>query len=116
MKTVIQLDQQSYYMGSTVADESPLEPGIYLMPAGTIDAEQPIIPKNHRARWVDNSWTFESLPIIVSAESSIIGQTYVEKRAMEYPTFADQLDLIYHGGIEAWKAAIQAVKDKYPKG
>jgi hypothetical protein len=85
------------------------------MPAGTIDAEHPIIPENHRARWVDNSWTFEPLPIIVSDEPSIAEQTYVEKRAMEYPTFADQFDILYHSGFDAWKAAIQAVKDKYPK-
>jgi hypothetical protein len=26
-----------------------------------------------------------------------------------------QFDLLYHGGLDAWKAAIQAVKDKYPK-
>ena len=41
--------------------------------------------------------------------------TYAEKRAAEYPSFADQFDLIYHGGVEAWKDAIQDVKDKYPK-
>ena len=42
--------------------------------------------------------------------------SYKEKRATEYPSFADQFDLLYHGGMEAWQAAIQAVKDKYPKG
>ena len=41
--------------------------------------------------------------------------TYAQKRAAEYPSFADQFDLIYHGGIDAWKTVIQAVKDKYPK-
>lgn len=41
--------------------------------------------------------------------------TYKELRAAEYPSFADQFDLMYHGGLDAWKAAIQAVKDKYPK-
>jgi len=41
---------------------------------------------------------------------------YKTQRASEYPTIADQLDLLYHGGMDAWKAAIQAVKDKYPKG
>ena len=41
--------------------------------------------------------------------------TYEQKRAAEYPSFADQFDLIYHGGIDAWKTVIQAVKDKYPK-
>ena len=41
--------------------------------------------------------------------------TYADKRRAEYPSFADQFDLLYHGGMDAWKAAIQAVKDKYPK-
>jgi len=41
--------------------------------------------------------------------------TYVEKRASSYPSFADQFDLLYHGGYDAWKAAIEAVKQEYPK-
>jgi hypothetical protein len=41
---------------------------------------------------------------------------YKGKRAAEYPSIPDQLDLLYHGGIDAWKTAIQAVKNKYPKG
>jgi len=41
---------------------------------------------------------------------------YKYKRAAEYPSIVDQLDLMYHGGMDAWKTAIQAVKDKYPKG
>ena len=41
---------------------------------------------------------------------------YKAKRAAEYPSFADQFDLLYHGGMDAWKAAIDAVKTKYPKG
>jgi hypothetical protein len=40
---------------------------------------------------------------------------YKGKRAAEYPSFADQFDLLYHGGMDAWKAAIDAVKNKYPK-
>ena len=41
---------------------------------------------------------------------------YKYQRAAEYPSIVDQLDLMYHGGMDAWKTAIQAVKDKYPKG
>ena len=37
-------------------------------------------------------------------------------RAAEYPTIKDQLDDIYHNGIDGWKATIKTVKDKYPKG
>jgi hypothetical protein len=40
---------------------------------------------------------------------------YVDKRVAEYPSIADQLDDIYHNGVDAWKATIKAVKDKYPK-
>jgi hypothetical protein len=48
-------------------------------------------------------------------QAAIDAMTYAEKRAAEYPSFADQFDLIYHGGIDSWKSAIQVVKDKYPK-
>ena len=41
--------------------------------------------------------------------------TYKDKRAMAYPSIADQLDKIFHEGLDAWKAEIQAVKDTYPK-
>jgi hypothetical protein len=34
---------------------------------------------------------------------------------MEYPPIADQLDDIYHNGVDEWKKTIKAVKDKYPK-
>jgi len=42
-------------------------------------------------------------------------QTILSNRAKEYPSIADQLDDIYHNGIDAWKATIKITKDKYPK-
>ena len=42
-------------------------------------------------------------------------QAYQSKRVAEYPKIEDQLDKIYHSGIDAWKADIKAIKDKYPK-
>ena len=41
---------------------------------------------------------------------------YQYKRAAEYPSVVDQLDDLYHNGIDGWKTTIKAVKDKYPKG
>ena len=41
---------------------------------------------------------------------------YQRKRASEYPSIAEQLDDLYHNGIDGWKSSIKAVKDKYPKG
>ena len=41
---------------------------------------------------------------------------YQRDRASEYPSIVDQLDDLYHNGIDGWKTTIKAVKDKYPKG
>jgi hypothetical protein len=41
---------------------------------------------------------------------------YARNRKAEYPSMADQLDDIFHNGIDGWKATIQVTKDKYPKG
>ena len=40
---------------------------------------------------------------------------YKYQRAKEYPSIVDQLDTLYHSGLDAWKAQIKTVKDKYPK-
>jgi hypothetical protein len=49
-------------------------------------------------------------------DAEIARTAYIGKRQAEYPSYADQFDKIFHEGIDAWKADIQAVKDKYPKG
>jgi hypothetical protein len=48
-------------------------------------------------------------------QAYIDANAYKEQRARAYPSFADQFDLLYHGGYDAWKAAIDAVKQEYPK-
>ena len=40
---------------------------------------------------------------------------YKYNRQAEYPSIVDQLDDIYHNGIDGWKATIKITKDKYPK-
>jgi len=41
--------------------------------------------------------------------------TYADKRKLEYPPIDKQLDTLYHGGYDVWKASIKRIKDKYPK-
>ena len=49
------------------------------------------------------------------ANAEFNAMSYAKKRQQTYPSFADQFDLLYHGGYDAWKAAIDAVKTQYPK-
>lgn len=40
---------------------------------------------------------------------------YQRDRKSEYPSIADQLDMLYHGGYDGWKSVIEQIKNKYPK-
>ena len=61
MKTVSQLDAQGYFVNLVEADESPLEPGVFLIPGGAIDAPAPVVPAGSRARW-SGAWFIEDIP------------------------------------------------------
>jgi hypothetical protein len=50
-----------------------------------------------------------------TVQAYIDANAYKDLRAKEYPSIADQLDTLYHNGLDAWKAQIKTVKDKYPK-
>ena len=50
-----------------------------------------------------------------AVQAYIDANAYKAQRAAAYPSMADQLDLLYHGGMDAWKAAITAVKQEFPK-
>ena len=52
---------------------------------------------------------------LAAVNSWVDPNTYLKQRAAEYPSIAEQLDTLYHGGLTEWKATIKAVKDKYPK-
>ena len=71
------------------------------------DTEETIIAKDINGDEVIINWTE------VNAWSD--PEQYKFKRKKEYPLMADQLDDIFHNGIDSWKANIQIIKDKYPK-
>ena len=50
-----------------------------------------------------------------AVQAYVDAHAYIAKRTSEYPPIGDQLDTIFHEGLDAWKAQIQAVKNKYPK-
>tara|TARA_R100000455_G_C6210738_1_gene78388 strand:+ start:97 stop:690 length:594 start_codon:yes stop_codon:yes gene_type:complete len=52
---------------------------------------------------------------IVEGSDYVSVTPYTEARKAEYPPLEEQLDKIYHSGIDAWKSDIKVIKDKYPK-
>lgn len=62
-KNVVQLDANGYFVGLTEADESPLEPGVWLIPAGAVDAEAPNNPVGYKAKWNGSGFELEAIPV-----------------------------------------------------
>ena len=56
-----------------------------------------------------------TMPTEAEVNAKIAELQVAQNRKNEYPSIADQLDEIYHSGIDAWKATIKVTKDKYPK-
>ena len=69
--------------------------------------------------WLDSKQTepteSEINTEIARLDTEYTNNKYQRDRAAEYPSVVDQLDDIYHNGIDAWKATIKKTKDKYPK-
>ena len=88
---------------------------IYSAYAGTvvsIDDSKGAFDKDGKSVTIDNNKVVAARKAIDDAYAAV---KYKRDRAAEYPTWQDQLDKIYHSGIDAWKADIKAIKDKYPK-
>jgi hypothetical protein len=51
----------------------------------------------------------------LTIDDDVVDRVIIDLRKKAYPTWQDQLDDIYHNGVDGWKATIKATKDKYPK-
>ena len=74
----------------------------------------PVDPDNmDYQRFIDD--IYEKGIEIVEGADYVGVVSYTDARRAEYPPLEDQLDKIYHSGVNAWKADIKVIKDKYPK-
>lgn len=91
------------------------------------DLAKPLFALYPTAKWTLNgdeysglTWLSEDIP--KPSEQTLLDwvdpNAHKQKRANEYPSIGDQLDALFHAGVfpPDMAAAIQAVKDKYPKG
>ena len=60
--TVYQTSSDGLFCFETDADESPLEPGVFLIPRGCVREPPPKAPYGYRARYVAGRWDVEQVP------------------------------------------------------
>ena len=69
--------------------------------------------------WYDNNPNNITVTQIKTKKAELdaidVANEYKMQREKEYPSMQEQLDDLYHNGIDGWKATIKAIKDKYPK-
>ena len=84
--------------------------------ASEIEDEKPLYKQVNNERMEFDSADYDQA-IEDRAQNKLYEQDhgYKDDRRAEYPSIVDQLDDIYHNGIDGWKETIKATKDKYPK-
>ena len=112
---------------ATTANKSPLEEGVWHIPTGATEVEPPSFnSETHTCSFNGTSWVVAVIPtpepepeewekMKFDSKAAYDAKAYSRSRAAEYPSIADQLDDIYHNGVDGWKATIKTTKDKYPK-
>jgi hypothetical protein len=66
--------------------------------------------------WHDNNPTNITNQQILDKQSELQAlEDVYENRRKDYGAIVDQLDEIYHNGLDSWKTRIASVKSKYPK-
>jgi len=85
----------------------------------SLDSTAQVTVRGETVEWISGAIT-EPTDLEITTEQARLQAEYDAKeyqrdRALDYPSIPDQLDDIFHNGLDAWKATIQETKDKYPK-
>lgn len=64
-----QTDHDGVFVGVVVCDESPMEPGVYLIPAGAVTVPPPATSDGEMAVWNGSGWNVQ--PIVIEPEPEI---------------------------------------------
>lgn len=105
------------YLNQSTADESPLESGVFLIPANATTIAPPAQQDGKTINFQNGAWVFNDIPQ-PEPEPETAPLTYAQKRVAEYPPITDYIDGVVKGDqaqIDKYIADCLAVKAKYPK-
>ena len=82
-----------------------------------IEAAKPLYKQVNNERLEFNDSDYEQA--IEDRKNSLLDEYnfgYIQARQEAYPSYGEQLDYIFHNGLEAWKTdIIQPIKEAHPK-
>lgn len=102
-----------FYVGTTIADESPLEPGVWLMPAHTTEIAPPAYGDGQLPKWTGSAWTLESVVPVPDVPDAISDRQFFQQLAVNGTiTQAEALAAVQTGAIPA---VLEAFVDALPE-
>jgi hypothetical protein len=115
MKTY-QTDENGFYVGDVVADESPLEPGVFMIPGGCVETPPPAPKDGYRARWNGEGWDLIAQAQEVAVTSPEMTQQQVQAawRAQAELARADFCMALVMHGLLTGTDAIAAARGEWP--
>lgn len=110
-KVVFQTNHELVLVGTSLADESPLEPGVWMIPGGCVELEPPAIPPGHRARYSSGTWLIEPAPLPAVEPSSydLAPAPLAEQLKVAIQAYLDQTAQL--NGYESLLAAISYAEE-----
>lgn len=61
---VYQTDLNGVYVGTTTADQDPLDSANWLIPAGCVETAPPTVTDGQFAKWGGTNWSIENIPVV----------------------------------------------------
>lgn len=58
---IFHFDENGVFYAQGLADESPLEPGVFILPANSTDIPPPQVPSEHLAIFHDDQWSIQPI-------------------------------------------------------
>jgi len=111
------------YCGMDLADESPLEPGVYLIPAYATELEPPMPGENQMVKFVDGAWTLETVdipvvetivePTVEELAAAAKAKALADIDAVYQPQITDLIDSVMMATLSNDTAAIAAAQASY---
>ena len=106
--------QTDDYLVATL-DDNEYERGYVYTYSGDNIGQNPEDPYDHYGRAIKGDAVEVDQDLVDAMDAEIEATRYQQSRRDVYPPLEEQLDNIFHNGVDAWKATIKAIKDANPK-
>ena len=85
-KTVYLFDENNAFAGEYKAQESPLEPGVFLAPIRSTEVVPPTVTRSQYAQWNNSSWVIVDIPdtpVYVPTQEEIEAENKLKQETQE---------------------------------